>query len=75
VKLVADKPPEAPDGSTRSQRDFLTPRQIADMTSLHVAVVRRAIERGELPAYKLCSRLRVSREDFDAWLEANRVAP
>ena len=57
----------------RSDWEFLTPRQVAEMTGLHVAVVRRAIERGELRAYKLCSRLRIGRNDFEAWLERNVV--
>lgn len=54
---------------------FLTPRDVAEITGLHVAVVRRAIERGELRAFKLCSRLRIRRQDFDAWVEQNVVAP
>lgn len=54
---------------------FLTPRDVAEITGLHVAVVRRAIERGELKAFKLCSRLRIRRQDFDAWVEQNVVAP
>src|SRR3954465_13321944 len=53
--------------------EFLTPREIATITGLHVAVVRRGIGRGELRAHKLCSRLRVRREDFDAWIASNVV--
>jgi len=60
-----------PTGSER----FLTPQEVAQITGLHVAVVRRAIERGDLKASKLCSRLRIRRADFDAWVEQNVVGP
>lgn len=35
--------------------------------------VYRAIERGELRAAKLCSRLRIRPEDLDAWIERNTL--
>ena len=35
--------------------------------------VYRAIERGELPASKLCSRLRIKPSDLDAWVDGNRL--
>jgi excisionase family DNA binding protein len=56
-----------------SSQLFLSPREIADVTGLNVAVVRRAIARGELRAYKLCSRLRVHQKDFDSWIASNNV--
>ena len=34
--------------------------------------MRRAIDDGELPAIKLRSRLRVTPQDFDAWIESSR---
>jgi excisionase family DNA binding protein len=55
--------------------EFLSPRDIANTTGLHVAVIRRAIERGELRAHKLCSRIRVRRTDFECWLERSLVRP
>ena len=57
------------------EREFLSPQEVAQITGLHVAVVRRAVERGELRAHKLCSRLRIRREDFDDWLERSLVRP
>lgn len=57
------------------RREFLSPREVAEITGLHVAVVRRAVERGELRAHKLCSRLRIRRDDFEDWLEENLVHP
>jgi excisionase family DNA binding protein len=38
-----------------------------------VKVVRRAIDAGELPAFKVRTRLRIRHSDFDAWIEGNRV--
>ena len=67
--------PLVTDLKTPLQPQFLSPRQIADLTGLHVVVVRRAIDRGELRAHKLCSRLRIRREDFEAWVEQSRVTP
>jgi hypothetical protein len=37
--------------------------------------VYRAIERGELTASIVCSRLRIHPDDFLAWMEGQRVAP
>ena len=37
--------------------------------------VYRAIERGELKAFRLCSRLRIDPDAVEAWLEANVVEP
>jgi excisionase family DNA binding protein len=53
----------------------VTAQEVAEATNLHVAVVRRAIDRGDLRAYKLCSRLRIRRDDYHDWIERNTVAP
>ncbi len=66
---------EATSAIPGTRRDFVSVQEIAESTGLHVAVVRRAIARGELRAHKLCSRLRVRRHDFEAWLEHSRVKP
>ena len=58
-----------------AESEFLTAQEVAEITNLHVAVVRRAIDRGDLRAYKLCSRLRIRREDYNDWIERNTVAP
>jgi excisionase family DNA binding protein len=57
----------------RHGAEFLSPRDIAEVTGLHVAVIRRAIERGEIRAHKLCSRIRVRRTEFESWLERSLV--
>jgi excisionase family DNA binding protein len=53
--------------------EFLTPREVADITGLHPAVIRREIDRGNLPASKLASRLRIRRADFEAWVQRGKV--
>jgi excisionase family DNA binding protein len=54
-------------------RLFLSPQQVADIVGLHPAVIRRAIDRGELRGYKLCSKLRISRQDLAHWLDRSLV--
>jgi excisionase family DNA binding protein len=56
-------------------RHFMTVDEVANTVALHPKVVRRAIDAGELKAFKLRSRIRIKRSDFNAWLEANRVEP
>jgi excisionase family DNA binding protein len=45
------------------------------MCGLSRKAVYRAIERGELRASRLCSRLRITPEDVDRWIEASQVEP
>jgi len=52
---------------------MLSPEQVAQTCGLSRRAVYRAIERGELPASRLCNRLRVREEDLDAWVEGQRV--
>jgi excisionase family DNA binding protein len=59
--------------SAGEPKRLLSPQQVADLTGLNVEVLRRAIRCGELRASKLCSRLRVHYDDYEAWLERNRV--
>jgi excisionase family DNA binding protein len=61
--------------SADDQQQLLSPEQVAAACGLSRRAVYRAIERGELPATKLCSRLRILLNDFDSWLAANRVQP
>jgi excisionase family DNA binding protein len=53
---------------------LLTIRQIAGACQLSEKAVRRAIDDGELTAIKLRSRLRVTPQDFEAWIESSRRA-
>lgn len=52
---------------------FLRPVEAAELTGLSTRAIYRAIARGDLPASRLCSRLRISREDFDAWVARSAV--
>jgi excisionase family DNA binding protein len=51
---------------------LLSIREVAVACQLSDKAVRRAIDDGELPAVKLRSRLRVTPEDFQAWIAASR---
>jgi hypothetical protein len=48
---------------------------IAGRTALSEKAVRSAIARGELTAYKLAGKLRVTEDDYAAWVESCRVRP
>ena len=52
---------------------LLAPDDVAHQCGLSRKAVYRAIERGELRAFRLCSRLRIRPEDVTAWLESNVV--
>ena len=54
---------------------LLTIPEVAQMCGLSEKSIRRAIERGELPAMKLCSRLRIGPDDVAAWYRGNLVMP
>ena len=51
---------------------LLSIKEIASACQLSEKAVRRAIDEGELPAVKLRSRLRVTPQDFEAWITAQR---
>ncbi|MHB8696047.1 MAG: helix-turn-helix domain-containing protein [Solirubrobacteraceae bacterium] len=51
---------------------LMTIRDVANACKLSETAVRRAVYDGELQAVKLRSRLRITRQDFDAWITAQR---
>jgi excisionase family DNA binding protein len=55
--------------STPREAAFLRPAEAAELTGLSPRAIYRAIERGELRAARLCSRLRIPRAAFDEWVE------
>ena len=59
----------------RPDRRLLAPDEVAAICGLSRKAVYRAIERGELRASKLCSRLRITPEDVDRWIESSQVEP
>ena len=52
---------------------FLRPREAAALAGLSTRAIYGAINRGELRAVRLCSRLRIPREAFDAWIASCAV--
>jgi excisionase family DNA binding protein len=45
----------------------------AERLGLHHSAVRRAISRGDLPAVKVCSRIRIDPDELLRWVESQRV--
>jgi excisionase family DNA binding protein len=54
---------------------YLALAQVAERVGFSTKAISRAIERGELPASKVCGRVRVRAADVDAWLAGNRIDP
>jgi excisionase family DNA binding protein len=52
---------------------MLTVREAADRVRLTQWAIYRAIQRGELTAYKPGGRLRIREADLERWLESTRV--
>jgi excisionase family DNA binding protein len=53
----------------------LSPRQVAALTGLSRSLIYREIERGNLAAYRIGSRLRVESEAVARWKERCQVRP
>ena len=54
---------------------YLTVAETARASGFSRRAVYRAIDRGELRAGAVCSRLRIHPDDFLAWMEGDRSAP
>ena len=54
---------------------FMSVTDVAESLGVKHQAVRRAISRGELPASKVCSRVRIARADFEAWVDGQRIEP
>jgi excisionase family DNA binding protein len=61
------------DNSTLNFEALLSLEDVARLCRLSVKAVYRAIQRQELPAAKLCNRLRIQPGDLDAWIEQSRI--
>ena len=53
----------------------ITAKEIAALERLSPDAIYRAIASGDLPARKVCGRLRVDRADYEAWKQRHRVRP
>lgn len=54
---------------------FLSPDDAAQRASFSRKVIYRAIEEGELRAYRCRGRLRIAEPDFEGWMRAVPVIP
>lgn len=53
---------------------MLSPQEVAEVLGFESAdPIRRAIKRGELPATKVCGRIRIDPSELHDWLQGNRV--
>jgi excisionase family DNA binding protein len=51
---------------------FFTVEQVAQIATLSVATIRRAIRKGKLKAHHFGDAVRISREDLNAYLDGSR---
>ena len=58
---------------TGSRPALLSVDQVAAHCGLSRRAIYRAIDRGELVAYKPCGRLRIAPEDLEAWIRSSVV--
>jgi len=56
-----------------SEQRLLSPEDVARRCGLSRRAVYDAIRRGELPAIRLCNRLRIRPDAFEEWLAVNTV--
>ncbi len=64
----------APSGNQANRDTLLSPAQVAEICGLSRRAVYDAIRRGELRAFRLCARLRISGDDLADWLRRSAVA-
>lgn len=72
IRGVLDHARSITDGSVVAPA-YLSVQQAAEQVGLKHLAIRRAIQRNELPATKLCSRIRIHPSDLNRWIAANRV--
>jgi len=54
--------------------EFLTTKEIASILKINIITVRRWIASGKLPATFLGKEFRISKKDFEQFLEARKVS-
>lgn len=54
---------------------LLTAEKVAELTGLSRRSVYRAVDTGELDAYRLRGRVRIPEAALQRWLDAHRIAP
>ena len=53
--------------------EFLNTKQLARLLGVQTVTIRRWVEKGELPAYKIGKELRVDKVDFENFVKERRV--
>lgn len=64
-----------PNRDQPEQFDFYTVKETAQHLRLCEKQIRRLIERGELPAHRFGTALRIKKQAIDAYAEARRIHP
>jgi len=54
------------------QQSFLTPKEVSELLRVSVYTVRRWINDGDLPAYKVGRGWRISKSDIEEWLNRHQ---
>jgi|YNPNPStandDraft_1061719.scaffolds.fasta_scaffold340226_1 excisionase family DNA binding protein len=54
------------------QLEFLTPQEVSDLLRVSVHTVRRWINEGSLPAYKVGRSWRIQRHELVGWISRQR---
>ncbi len=64
---------------SKFERQFLSPQEIAKLTGIDVAIIRKAINDGELPAMRTSpaanAKRRVHVDDLWAWVRSKQQPP
>lgn len=55
--------------------EFLTTKQLAKILGVKTVTIRRWIDKGELPGYKIGKELRVEKQDFERFISSRKVKP
>jgi excisionase family DNA binding protein len=61
--------------SPSEHQAFLTPQEVSELLRVSVYTVRRWINDGELPAYKVGRGWRISESDMGEWLNRKQSTP
>ncbi len=68
-----------PTNKPQLERQFLSPQEIAQLTGIDVAIIRKAINEGELPALTTSparnAKRRVFVDDLWKWVKAKQQRP
>lgn len=51
------------------EKDYYTPKEVADILNLHYLTILRNIQAGKLKAVRIGRQFRISRDDLQAFIE------